>query len=223
MSGYLHGLVARASGAPLPDASSARARRPLRFPIVAADGEPTVTDAGSHLAGLGRALESPATPQHRERDDDRGLTVRERPVAPSPADRAAPAADALAAPPIAAAPALTAATTAPPARAPARTDGFVSPRVPARPHDGPSDAGYPEPAPQPPTTVRLRPAPAPAPPTPTTPPRIEIHIGRVEVRRPAPPAPAPPAWSRGDADPSPAPRGFGELAAARRYVDRLER
>jgi hypothetical protein len=50
-------------------------------------------------------------------------------------------------------------------------------------------------------------------------PRIEVRIGRVEIRRPSPPdrvewpAPAPVAGA-------PVVTGFGELAAARRYVDR---
>jgi hypothetical protein len=228
VSGYLHGLVARASGAPLADVSSARARRPPRFPIGAAGAEPTVTGPASAEAGPGRALDAPVVAMPRaERDDDRRpeVAVGELRVHRTARDRAETAAPMAAVQPTAAAPALTAATAAPPpASAPAHADGPAPHRVRARPHDLVPDEHDPGSAAQPPATVRLRPAPAPAPApaTPTTAPRIEVHIGRVEVRRPA--VPAPRAWSRGDAGPSrPAPRGFGELAAARRYVDRLAR
>ncbi len=55
-------------------------------------------------------------------------------------------------------------------------------------------------------------------------PRIEVHVGRVEVRAPRPaarpqiraPRAAPPRPPAGQ-------RGFGELAAARRHVDRIAR
>jgi hypothetical protein len=48
-------------------------------------------------------------------------------------------------------------------------------------------------------------------------PQIEVRIGRVEIRRPSLPEPF--QWQA----PAPEPQtvaGFGELAAARRYVDR---
>jgi hypothetical protein len=48
------------------------------------------------------------------------------------------------------------------------------------------------------------------------PPRIEVRIGRVEVR--PPPEPETVEWPAPAA--RPAARGFGELAASRRYVDR---
>ena len=50
-------------------------------------------------------------------------------------------------------------------------------------------------------------------------PRVEVRIGRVEVRRAPPP---PPAHAPARAAPTPpARRGFDDLAAARRYVDRI--
>jgi hypothetical protein len=224
VSGYLHGLVARTSGAPVADAASARARRPPRFPIGAAGGAPTVADPESREGRPGRALGAPATALPRgERFDDEPrveVALAEPRVVRTVAGRPAPAAPSAAAPSPAAAPAPT--TAPPPTRTRAHVEDPAPPRVRARPHDVVPDERDSGSAPQPPATVRLRPAPAPAPAAPTTPPRIEVHIGRVEVRRPAAPAPAPPA--QGDAGPSRrAPRGFGELAAARRYVDRLGR
>lgn len=224
MSGYLHGLVARASGAPIPDASSARPRRSLRFPIGAVAGDPTAADAERRDARVGRAPNPPATPLPRpERSDDRSPVVGESAAALMAGDRPAPAAPMSAAHPTTVAPAITTVTTAqPPASAPAHADGSAPPRVRTRPHDVLPDERHPELALPPPAAIRLRPAPAPGPATPTTPPRIEVHIGRVEVRRPATPVPT--GRAERHAGPSrPAPRGFGELAAARRYVDRLAR
>lgn len=61
-----------------------------------------------------------------------------------------------------------------------------------------------------------RPAAAPAP-------RIEVRIGRVEVRAPRPEPPPVPRTVRATAPPQTAPRGFGELAAMRRHLDRIVR
>lgn len=220
MSGYLHGLVARASGAPVADAS-ARARRPPRFPIGgAAGGEPVASEVEGREGRPGRLLEPPAT--SRARDERRPeIAVGVPRVARAADTRATTPARVPAAPPTVVAPPLPATTIAPaPAPAAERSDDVAAPRVRVRLHDVLPDERRPEPAAERISTVRIRPAPAPA--THTPPPRIEVHIGRVEVRRPA--APALPARSQGDAGPSrPAPRGFGELAAARRYVDRLAR
>jgi hypothetical protein len=60
-------------------------------------------------------------------------------------------------------------------------------------------------------------------------PRIEVHIGRVEVSAPRPAAAPPPimrppaAQRQHGGAPPPAGSGFGELAAARRHVDRIAR
>jgi hypothetical protein len=53
-------------------------------------------------------------------------------------------------------------------------------------------------------------------------PHIEVHIGRIEVTGPRPPRRAE-RPARKPASERRSPRGFGELAAARRYVDRLSR
>ncbi len=50
------------------------------------------------------------------------------------------------------------------------------------------------------------------PPAPSGPPSIEVRIDRIELAPPPPPEPPPVA--------PPPPRGFGEHAAARRFVDR---
>jgi hypothetical protein len=55
-------------------------------------------------------------------------------------------------------------------------------------------------------------------------PRVEVRIGRVEVRRPPEPKakqqPQPSPRTR-RSSPRPEVRGFEDLAAARRYVDRI--
>lgn len=223
MSGYLHGLVARAAGALPPTATTLHARRPLRFPpALAFEPDDGVADRATSPRG---AIDTELGPMTRRRRDDTPQAATpgkareetesgERPViADTPVPRrpmphelspVAPTAPSHDAVPVAVREEITS-TTRPPFTA-----------VP------PAE----NPPPPPLTTLaRLRPPP-PRSPVPAEPsavpsdPRIEVRIGRVEVRRPV--APEPPRRRNRAAAPSrPAARGFGELASARRYVDRL--
>lgn len=225
MSAYLEGLVARGTGAAPTGAGVPRLRRLPRFPgpgltfeaAGAADRGPERTtqpaEPRRELAPVtrptdpprpqGRAAHSPpeaqvATATSRTPD---GEAARARPAPrPDPAHEADR--------PAASQPEAHA-SPRPLLKVPAAVDERPSPMVdpvPARAH----------------AELRIRPtSPVPAlgvPQSDTEPP-IEVHIGRVEITRPGPPP-------RPGRTPAPArrmPRGFGDLAASRRYVDRLPR
>jgi hypothetical protein len=237
MSGYLANLVARAAGPP-PAAVSPRLA-PL-FPVgrpQQSDELPSLEPARGSPGGSWSPDLDPGNTFERRRvrsdDESAGRDVSGAP-AKSPASvepARAPQATERQAPVRAVAPARVESTER---RGPEGHPAAVEPRTAADTHVEvrvePSRATGPPPGKQ----RRLSPAqpvvaarprfstPLPTRPATTAatserPPRIEVQIGRVEIRRPSTPEPF--QWPVPAAAPQ-ASTGFGELAAARRYVDR---
>jgi hypothetical protein len=225
MSAYLEGLVARSAGAAPSGPGVPRLRRLPRFQSPgltfdaagAADRGPEETtqpaERTRELAPVSRPTDPPR-PQRRAADTPpeahvvaaairtpAGEAARARPAPSSDpahkADRPAASHPQAHAPPQ---PLLT-----PPAAVDERPSVEADP-VPARAH----------------AELRIRPTspmPALGVPQSETEPPIEVHIGRVEITRPGPP----PRPGRTPAPARRVPRGFNDLAASRRYVDRLPR
>ena len=245
MTGFVHGLVARGMGAA--PAPAAQPRRVPQFPLPepAARPEPRPERPAAHTRAetvpdrraepkpsrpaAPVAAPAPTTPRRRTivapRSEVRSMVRVEPSPPPAPgvpderrASPAPPEPDLRGAP---VAEPVVAVRVSPPTRK-AEVPG------PARPDVQPTavpDAQHTEPrAP----TVRAavdarRPADPPLP-LHSAPvgaePRVRVRIGRVEVRRPRPPEPIT-RLERASAPMPAVPRGFAELAAARRYVDRL--
>lgn len=237
MSGYLANLVARGAGPP--PAAVAPRLGPL-FPVgrpQQSDELPSVDPAeGSHADSWRPDLQpSDLSERHPARSDGESVGRDRAAAAPqSPGKNAEPAL----------APQATETTAAVGAAAPApvehaeKTDGQSAAAEPRAAVDTrievrvePSSAA---PGPPPAKQGRLSPArpvvaartgsPLPLPTRPVVeaatrnlPPKIEVQIGRVEIRRPCEPEPF--QWPAPAAEPQTS-TGFGELAAARRYVDR---
>jgi hypothetical protein len=244
VTGFVHGLVARAMGAaPSP---AAQARRVPQFPLPqpAAGSEPRAERPAAHTRPetvpdrraepkpfrLARPVAAPAptTPRRRTIAAPRSEIRSVVRVEPSPS-RAPAVPDERRASPAPPEPDLRAPVAEPvvavrvsPPKRTAEVPG------PARPDAQPAvvpEAAHGEPRTP---TVRAavearRPADPPLP-LPSAPvraePRVRVRIGRVEVRRPSPPESIT-RLERASAPMPAVPRGFVELAAARRYVDRL--
>jgi hypothetical protein len=226
MSGYLEGLVARSIGTRSQRAATARLRRGPRFPppgVVAETraAEPHGDSAPTPLSPP--AARAPAQPRaHRSHGELREATrpgAADAPriqleVTPTQARRSAPRPDAKT---METARGPERLESQPPRRSPDMTGNQpratldTAPRLPrAELQIRPTRRGDQSPKN---ATRSIRPKAEPP---------IEVHIGRIEVTRPWPPSPAEPP-GRKPAPQRRASRGFGELAASRRYVDRLSR
>ena len=228
MTGYIERLVARSTGTRAGLGATARLRRAPRFPLpglatnaadVAAESErhtasvrsapsDQATDrpalerrAGEPAAG-GRPPGAQAPEQARRRPEPAAMGEGAREPGPEPAAPTPPGEPARRR-----SPRRATARTAEPSR-PVRDDA----PPPARAELQVRGAQGRE-APVERTTNRM---PAEAEP------HIEVHIGRIEVTGPRPPTRAE-RPARKPASERRSPRGFGDLAAARRYVDRLSR
>lgn len=241
MTGYLLSLAARGRGVgeaaplvrPAPRLIPRVGQAPEEEPPVVLAADPREPDGNPPDTPVTQSLPAPQVlvaaiaPADAPRPQAQPPAVSPRPRQPVPPAATRRDSPADAGPRPGPAPPAPPAPRATPAPAPPVRARAVAPPA-AR---GPSDAASTRPrrtAAAAPARVVARAVSSPRPPTPSSAPtateQIEVRIGRVEVRAPqsAPPAATPPMRPGAPRTP-PSPRGFGELAATRRHLDRIAR